>query len=204
MNQPGEVMDAIQVLRRRAQAAGNLTSTSNQTVTTQGQSIAIQPANPAVVYVPAYDPWLVYGTPVLAYPGWVAVPGLYYAGPGIYWGLGFDVGLSAAFGWGWHHWGSDWQHHALMHDRAPWHWHSPRFGHFGRPDGRIGHPGFQGEAPHLGPRFEEHGGVAHDGGFARGGMPHEGGFAHGGGFHGGGGFHSGGGFHGGGGGGGHR
>ena len=66
----------------------------------------IEPANPQVVYVPQYDPWVVYGAPLVAYPDWVGVPGAYYAGPCLYWGLGFDVGLFAGVGWGWHHWGS--------------------------------------------------------------------------------------------------
>src|SRR5579863_4269687 len=60
-NQQPEVMDAVQVMRQRAQAAGNLKTTPQQTVTAQGQTIVIEPASPEVVYVPAYDPWLVYG-----------------------------------------------------------------------------------------------------------------------------------------------
>jgi len=224
MNQPGEVMDAVQVLRRRAQAAGHLSSTSQQSVTTQGQTIAIQPVNPAVVYVPAYDPWLVYGPPLLTYPGWVAVPGIYYAGPGLYWGLGFDVGLFAGFGWGWHHWGFDWHHRALVHDRAPWHSQSRAFGHFGRPGAPFEHRGASFE--HAGPHFDHptpafHAAGPHPGpgshpgafsGFDHGGMAHgyagRGHASLGGGFHGGGFAHGGGGFHGGGGGshggGGHR
>ena len=54
-------MNAIQAMRQRAQAAGNLQTTPQQTVETQGSTIAIQPASPDVVYVPAYDPWVVYG-----------------------------------------------------------------------------------------------------------------------------------------------
>jgi hypothetical protein len=216
VNQPGQVMDAVQDLRRRAQAAGHLSTTSQQTVTTQGQTIVIEPANPAMVYVPAYDPWLVYGTPVLTYPGWVDVPGVYYAGSGVYWGLGFDIGLFAGFGWGWHHWGSDWHHRELVHDHAPWHSQSHAFGHFGHEGMHFDHPaaGFHGAHPGPGSRpgaFSgfNHGGMAH--GFAGrghaslGGGFHGGGIAHGGGgFHGGGGGFHGGGGHGGGGGGGHR
>src|ERR1700683_1318418 len=58
-NQQQEVMGAVQVMRRRARAAGNLKSTPQQTVDTSGQDddIAIQPVNPSVVYVPAYNPW---------------------------------------------------------------------------------------------------------------------------------------------------
>ena len=56
-NQQQDVMDAVQVMRQRAQEAGNLKSTPQQTVTTQGSNIVIEPAEPDVVYVPAYDPW---------------------------------------------------------------------------------------------------------------------------------------------------
>jgi hypothetical protein len=62
-NQPQDVLNAVQVMRERAQQAGNLQSTSQETVTTEGQTIVIQPANPQVVYVPEYDPWLIYGDP---------------------------------------------------------------------------------------------------------------------------------------------
>jgi uncharacterized membrane protein YgcG len=177
MNQPGSVMQEIQVLRQRAQAAGALRSTSQQSVTAEDRTIVIQPANPAVVYVPAYDPWLVYGKPILAYPGWVGVPGIYYAGPGLYWGPGFDIGLFAGFGWGWHHWGFDWQHHALMHDHAPWRSHIAALGHFDHPGGRFEapSPGLRGEAPRFEPHFEEHGGFGHEGGFHGGGVSHGGG-----------------------------
>src|SRR6516162_1713266 len=66
-NQQSDVMAAVQHLRAQAQAAGNLKTTPQQTVTTQSQGgqqvIVIQPANPQVVYVPQYNPTVVYGTP---------------------------------------------------------------------------------------------------------------------------------------------
>src|SRR6202051_1378387 len=55
------VMDSIQRLRHRAAAAGSLTSTPQQTVSTEDQDIAIEPANPDVVYVPYYNPDVIYG-----------------------------------------------------------------------------------------------------------------------------------------------
>src|SRR5271168_374101 len=67
-NQQNDVMDAVQAMRQKAQQAGNLKDTPQQTVQTQGSNILIQPAAPDVVYVPAYDPWLVYGYPVAAWP----------------------------------------------------------------------------------------------------------------------------------------
>src|SRR5947199_920261 len=61
VNQPQQVMDAVQTMRQRAQSAGTLKSTPQQAVKTQAQTIIIEPAQPDVVYVPTYDPWLVYG-----------------------------------------------------------------------------------------------------------------------------------------------
>jgi hypothetical protein len=111
---PQEVMNTIQQLRQSAQNAGHLSSTSQETVTTQGQDIVIQPVDPEVVYVPEYDPWLVYGPPLVAWPGWYGYPGLYLGTPGIFFGVGIGIGAFAAFGWGWHHWGFDWAHRAVM------------------------------------------------------------------------------------------
>jgi uncharacterized membrane protein YgcG len=107
-NQQQDVMDAVQVMRQRAQAAGNLRSTPHQTVEDQDSSIVIQPASPDVVYVPAYDPWLVYGDPLVAWPGWYPYPGIWYGGPYLAFGVGFDIGFVGAFGWGWGQWGFDW------------------------------------------------------------------------------------------------
>jgi len=114
INQSQQVMDAVQTMRRRAQDAGNLKSTPQQTVTTEGQTIVIEPAETDVVYVPAYDPWLVYGAALPVWPGWYAYPGLYLAGPGFGFGFGFPVGFFGGFGWGWHHWGFDWGHRTIV------------------------------------------------------------------------------------------
>ena len=118
INQPSDVMAAIQVLRQQAQQAGNLASDSQEQVTTEDNTIVIQPTNPEVVYVPAYDPWTIYGDPLLAYPGWVGVPGIYYDGLGFEWGLGVGIGFGVygGFGWGWHHWDADWHHHGVDFD----------------------------------------------------------------------------------------
>ena len=101
-------MDAVQVMRQRAQGAGNLKTTPQQTVTTQGSTIVVQPANPEVVYVPAYDPWLVYGDPIMAWPGWYPYPGIWFGGPYLSFGMGFGIGFFGGFGWGWNHWGFNW------------------------------------------------------------------------------------------------
>jgi hypothetical protein len=74
--------------------------------------------------VPAYDPWLVYGTPVVAYPGWVPVPGIFYDGPAIYFGAGFGIGYFGGFGWGWNHLGCDWHDHRVIYDHNTYISHS--------------------------------------------------------------------------------
>jgi Protein of unknown function (DUF3300) len=110
-NQEQDVMNAIQVMRQQAEQAGNLKTTPQQNVTTEGSDIVIQPADPEVVYVPAYDPWAVYGYPIVAWPGWYPYPGIWFEGPYLSFGLGFGIGWFGGFGWGWGHWGFDWHNH---------------------------------------------------------------------------------------------
>ena len=119
-NQQQGVMDAVQVMRQRAQQAGNLKSTSQQAVTDQDSTISIQPVDPEVVYVPAYDPWLVYGPPIVAWPGWYAYPGLWFDGPYLSFGVGFGIGYLGGYGWGWSRWGFDWRSHAVLYNRGPY------------------------------------------------------------------------------------
>ena len=107
-NQEQDVMDAVQTMRHRAEAAGTLQSTPQQTVTTQGPTVIVEPASPEIVYVPAYDPWVVYGAPILPWPGWYEYPGIWYGGPYLSWGVGFGIGFYSGFGWGWGGWGFDW------------------------------------------------------------------------------------------------
>ena len=127
VNEPDDVANAIQTLRQRAQAAGTLQTNSQQTVTTQDQTIDIEPADPDTVYVPAYDPWLAYGAPLAAYPDWFDTPGVFYDGPDLFFDAGLDLAVFGAFAWGWHHWGFDWHQHAALHDHAPFFSHSPTF-----------------------------------------------------------------------------
>src|SRR6266446_5617254 len=115
-NQEQDVMDAVQVRRQRAQEAGNLKNTEQQTVTTQDSNIIIEPASPDVVYVPEYDPWLVYGDRIEAWPGWYEYPGIWYGGLYPSYGVGFGIGFYGGYGWGWHHWGSDWHHRSITYD----------------------------------------------------------------------------------------
>src|SRR5215471_16518426 len=110
LGQQKEVMDTIQSLRKRAEAAGNLKSNEQQKVETQTQEgkqvIVIQPANPEVVYVPTYQPTVVYGTwPYPAYPPyyppyWAPVGGAFVSG--FFWGVGIAAGAAL---WGGCNWG---------------------------------------------------------------------------------------------------
>jgi hypothetical protein len=92
--QEDQVMDAIQFLRARADAAGSLETTEYARVIREEKTIIIEPAQTRVVHVPYYDPYVVYGSwwrP--AYPPVVwAPPAYYYYGhPGFYWGSGIPV-----------------------------------------------------------------------------------------------------------------
>lgn len=108
--QQKDVMDAIQRLRNKAQAAGNLQSNQQQTVTvqpaaagSQTQTIIIQPAQPEVVYVPQYNPTVVYGAwPYPAYPPAPYYPPGYVAGTAI---LSFGVGVAVGAVWANNSWG---------------------------------------------------------------------------------------------------
>ena len=104
------------MMRHKAQQAGNLKTTPQQTVETQGSTIVIQPAAPDVVYVPAYNPWLVYGYPVVAWPGWYPYPGIWFGGPYLSFGVGFGIGFFGGYGWGWGHWGFDWHNHYAIYN----------------------------------------------------------------------------------------
>jgi hypothetical protein len=171
INQPQDVTEAVQTLRQQARNAGHLNSNEQEKVTTQGNTIIIEPADPQVVYVPAYDPWLVYGAPIVAYPGWYTVPGIFWGGVGLSFGIGFGIGFFGGFGWGWGHWGYDWHGRRAFFDHHAFVSHSQDFGH----------EGFH------------HGDFAH-GNFGHGGFDH-GNFDHGGGFHGSSSFHGGSSFH---------
>ena len=200
VNQQQDVMNAVQAMRDRAEKAGNLKSTDQEKVSKQGQTIVIEPADPQVVYVPEYDPWLVYGDPIGIWPGWYWYPGLFFDGPGIAFGLGFGIGFFGGFGWGWGHWGYDWHNHGILFNHGAYISHSRVFAN--RAGGFHG-GGFRGGDFSGARGFGGSHGFAgtHSGafsGFNRGGMAR--GFSSRGQSSFGGGFHSGGGFHGGGGG----
>jgi hypothetical protein len=107
--QEGDVMAAVQRLRASAQANGRLTSTSEQTISTETQggqpAIVIQPTSPDVIYVPVYDPAYVWGP-----PAWGYYPSLYYPAFGFGWGTGINLGFCFGGwnGWGGWGWGPNW------------------------------------------------------------------------------------------------
>jgi uncharacterized membrane protein YgcG len=126
-NQQQDVMDAVQVMRQRAQQAGNLKTTPQQTVSTQDSTVVIQPADPNIVYVPAYNPWLVYGAPIGPWPYWYPYPGIWYGGPYLSFGIGFGIGFYGGFGWGWNNWGFNWHNHYAIYNHNRYYSRSATF-----------------------------------------------------------------------------
>jgi hypothetical protein len=133
VNQPSDVMNSIQRLRAQAQELGNLQSTPQQEVDTDDGEIEILPADPNEIYVPVYDPGLIY------YRRSYGVPFLTF-------GVGFGIGLWLNHDFDWHRhnvvvWGHDhprpanfWherpvQRHEFYSHATPWH----------APAGRIEH-----------------------------------------------------------------
>lgn len=125
-NQPEDVMNAVQTMRRQAQQAGNLQNTPQENVQDVNGGIQIVPADPQVVYVPVYDPDFVFGYPVGLWPGFS--PWWTVGGPGIFFGVGIGIGPWMGFGWGWRHWGLGWgPHPGVWFGGARWVSHSSTF-----------------------------------------------------------------------------
>jgi hypothetical protein len=141
--QQQDVMAAIQRMRAKAQAAGNLKSTPEIKVVQESpQTIVIQPANPQIVYVPVYSPTVVYGAPVV-------VPGYTYSTVATAAVVSFGVGIAVGamlnggyYGWGWGSWGTSWHSHTVVYRRSVYvgntYW---RGGYYG------GYPGYAGYRP---------------------------------------------------------
>ena len=112
---PARVMDRVQALRKQAQAAGNLKTTEQQKVSTTTENnktvIIVEPAQPQTVYVPVYQPTVVYGAWAYpSYPPYYWPPPPYYYPPssgafvaGVFWGAAI-VGVSNSL-WGGCNWG---------------------------------------------------------------------------------------------------
>jgi len=120
LSQQADVMDAVQRMRAKAQQAGKLSSTPQQTVTTTSDNgqpeIVIEPANPQMMYLPNYDPAYFWGPPLYyPYASWFYPP---FVGGG-YWGFGMGIPMGFYFGGGWGGWGGwgwgfGWGGHNIM------------------------------------------------------------------------------------------
>jgi hypothetical protein len=128
--QQSDVMDTVQALRQRAVSAGNLADTQQQRVMTQERVIVIEPARPQVIYVPYYNPTIVYGSWWHPRPPWVWVPPPYYRpanmgdviAAGIFWGLAVAITNSI-----WNDYRPDWrEHHIHVHHHVHVHPSRPR------------------------------------------------------------------------------
>ncbi len=118
--QQGDVMDAVQRMRKKAKDEGNLKTTEQQKVETKvvekKEVVVIQPSSPEVIYVPSYNPTVVYGPPVYPYPPiYYPPPGYYAAGMAISFGVGMAMG--AAWGGGGWGWGCSWGHNDITVNR---------------------------------------------------------------------------------------
>lgn len=116
--QQGDVMDAVQRMRKKAQDTGALKSSEQQkvetTVVENKTVIVVQPTSTEVIYVPVYNPVVVYGPPIYPYPP------VYYPPPpppGYYMGaamITFGIGMAVGAAWGGHHgYGCGWGHNDI-------------------------------------------------------------------------------------------
>ena len=110
LNQRPDVMDAVQRMRRQARDYGYLVPNTYVNVVDSGGYIQVLPLNPWVIYVPWYDPYVVFAPPR---PGVVVAAAVHF-GPAIT--------IGATFGtWGW--WigsGFVWPTHTILIDHRPW------------------------------------------------------------------------------------
>jgi hypothetical protein len=136
-NQPQDVMQTVQVLRDRAEQAGNLQSTPQEEVQNDQGYVELAPTNPQVVYVPTYNPWDVYGQPIAPYPGFTfcGALGNFFDGVPIQYGLSFALGAFDRMPFGWLAWGFDWLGHALLFDHGGYYTHSRQVADWGLPRG---------------------------------------------------------------------
>jgi hypothetical protein len=111
ISQQQDVADSIQRLRAKAADAGNLKSSPQQTVTSQGsgddRAIVIEPANPEVIYAPSYNPNWAYGAwsnpgyPPVYYPPAPAYGYGTLLATGLMWGVGIAAAGAMYSNWNW-------------------------------------------------------------------------------------------------------
>jgi Protein of unknown function (DUF3300) len=136
-NQPQDVLEAVQVMRRRAREAGNLNTTPQQTVSYDQGNIVLAPVNLQVVYVPAYNPWGVYGQPVSPYPGFSLVGTLasVFDSSAVRFGLGIAMNAFTHTPWGWLGWGLNWLAQSVLFNGSNYYSHSNTVARWGLPLG---------------------------------------------------------------------
>ncbi|HLZ43840.1 MAG TPA: DUF3300 domain-containing protein [Candidatus Sulfotelmatobacter sp.] len=143
-NQPQDVLQAVQVMRRRAYDSGALRSTPQQAVNYEQDNIQLMPVNPQVVYVPAYNPWTVYGDQVSPYPGFSLLDavGSFLASSPITYGVGIALNAFTQAPWGWLAWGLDWLAQSVLFDHSDYYSHSSTVADWGfRHDGLHAYAG---------------------------------------------------------------
>jgi hypothetical protein len=131
-------MDAVQRMRKEAYDYGYLRSSPYDQVVLSGGCYEILPVNPAYIYVPVYNPGIVFGPP----------------GPGIVIGAAIGFGPAVIIGpafapWGWTHPYFMWGVHSIFFDNVPWGRSWINRGYYRHP---YAHPWFHGP----GPRVERH------------------------------------------------
>jgi hypothetical protein len=136
-NQPQDILQAVQEMRQRAQAAGNLQSTPQETVNYDQGNIEVAPANPQVVYVPAYNPWGVYGQPVSPYPGFslLGALGSFFGSSPVSFGLGILMTAFNRTPFGFIGWGLSWLAQAVLFHQSSYFSHSTTVADWGFPHG---------------------------------------------------------------------
>ena len=136
-NQPQDVLQTIQVMRERAEGAGNLQSTPQEQVSDNQGVIDIAPTNPQVVYVPTYNPWDVYGQPVSPYPGFslIGALGSFFGSSPVQFGLSFAMNAFMHTPWGFLGWGLDWLTHSVLFNHNSYATHSTSVADWGFPHG---------------------------------------------------------------------
>ena len=125
-NQPQDVLEAVQIMRRRAREVGNLHSSPQEVVRNQPSYIELAPVNPEVVYVPTYNPWTVYGEPVSPYPGFSLLDavGEFLGSSALRYGAGIAMSAFAHTPFGWFAWGLDWLAQSVLFDHSDYYSHS--------------------------------------------------------------------------------
>ena len=138
-NQPAGILEAIQVMRQRAQTAGNLQATPEEAVNYVEGNIELAPMDPQLVYVPEYNPWSVYGQPVQPYPGFSLGGALasFLGSSVVRYGVGIAMRAFSGTPWGWLAWGLSWLAQAVLFNNSNYYSNSTTVADWGLPNGGL-------------------------------------------------------------------